>query len=115
MVKTKNREEDRARAQIVTSLVATALNVPFAQVNSDSRRKPESAARAIVYYIMRCAFGMSLGRIAAALGRDRSTVGIACHRLEDRRDDPDFDRWLASLEQAAVSLPLPICQAESAA
>jgi chromosomal replication initiation ATPase DnaA len=115
MVDYRKREEDRARAQIVTALVATALNMHAAHVNSDSRRRPESAARAIVYYIMRCAFGLSLGRVAAAVGRDRSTIRIACDRMEERREDPNFDRWLASLERAAVSSPLPICKAESAA
>jgi chromosomal replication initiation ATPase DnaA len=111
----KTREEDRAKAEVVTSLVATALNLPAAQVHSDSRKRPESAARAIVYYVLRSGFGMSFGRIAFAMGRDRSTVGVACQRMEERREDPLFDVWLASLERAAVASPLPIRKAERAA
>jgi chromosomal replication initiation ATPase DnaA len=115
MIEQRKREEDRARAQVVTGLVATALNMPVAHVHSDSRRRPEAAARAIVYYVLRCAFEMSLGRVAAAVGRDRSTVRIACDRMEERREDPIFDRWLASLESAAASSPLPIRQVERVA
>lgn len=115
MVESRKREEDRARARMVTSLVATALELPADRVISRTRRQPEASARAIVYYIMRCAFGMSLGRVGAAMGRDRTTVGAACNRLEDRRDDPRFDRWLAALEQAALLSPLPVHEAEPAA
>jgi chromosomal replication initiation ATPase DnaA len=107
--------EDRARARVVMHLVSAALDVPMAQINGDTRGHTETAARAIAYYLLRVAYGASLGRVAAAFGRDRSTVRSACSRLEERRDDPRFDRWIAALEAAAAAAPLPMIDAESAA
>ncbi|MEZ5938690.1 MAG: helix-turn-helix domain-containing protein [Hyphomonadaceae bacterium] len=58
-------------------------------------------------YLAHTAFGMSLARIGVAMGRDRSTVAHACHAIEDRRDDPSFDAWIARLEQAVRAAPQP--------
>jgi hypothetical protein len=44
--------------------------------------------------------------VAAALGRDRSTVTHACSIMEERRDDPAFDRWIDALEQVAATTPV---------
>ena len=49
-------------------------------------------------YVVYVGFGISLARVAVAFDRDRSTVAYACHQIEDRRDDPDFDAWLDALE-----------------
>jgi chromosomal replication initiation ATPase DnaA len=50
---------------------------------------------------------MSLGRVAAVFGRDRSTVSHACRVIEGRREDPRFNRWLEALERAAAAAPAP--------
>jgi chromosomal replication initiation ATPase DnaA len=50
---------------------------------------------------------MSLARVAIAFDRDRSTVAHACHIIEDRRDDPEFDAWIESLEDALRETPPP--------
>jgi hypothetical protein len=52
------------------------------------------------------AFEISLARVAMAFERDRSTVSHACHRIEDRRDEPQFDQWIESLEAMARRAPL---------
>jgi hypothetical protein len=48
-----------------------------------------------------------VGQTALAFGVDRSTVALACKRIEDRRDDPDFDTWMAALERSAAAAPVP--------
>ena len=65
-----------------------------------SKRRPENIAfpRQIAMYLSHVGLGLSLARIATALGRDRSTVAYGCHRIEDFRDDPDIDDWLDDLE-----------------
>jgi chromosomal replication initiation ATPase DnaA len=37
--------------------------------------------------------------IGVAFGRDRTTVGHACHVVEDRRDDPVFDDFVSAAER----------------
>ena len=47
-------------------------------------------------------------RVAHAFGRDRSTVAHACHAIEDRRDEAQFDLWMNSLEQMLRAAPAPV-------
>ncbi|MEQ1493484.1 MAG: hypothetical protein ABL932_23355 [Terricaulis sp.] len=46
-------------------------------------------------------------RVASAFGRDRSTVAQACHTIEDRRDEAQFDLWMNALEQMLRAAPAP--------
>jgi hypothetical protein len=57
-------------------------------------------------YVAYVGFGMSLARVAAAFGRDKSTIAYACRVMEDRRDEPAFDRWMEALEVSAASAPV---------
>jgi chromosomal replication initiation ATPase DnaA len=100
-------EADRARAWLVMHLVAGTLSVPVHKVAGPSRGAREATARILAYYVTRTAFGMSLSRVAAAFRRDRSTIAHACTRMEVKRDDPNFDRWVEALEDAAISAPAP--------
>ncbi|WP_349433462.1 hypothetical protein [Pararhizobium sp. A13] len=42
--------------------------------------------------------------IGYAFGRDRTTVSHACNVVEDRRDDPAFDDFVASVERVLTSV-----------
>lgn len=82
-MKRKERSaRDRARADVAVAMAAGAM------------------------YIAAVGFGMSYARVAAALGRDRSTVQHACRVVEDRRDDPAFDMWIDALEVTASRAPV---------
>ncbi len=48
--------------------------------------------------------GLTLTEVGLLFGRDRTTVAHACAVVEDRRDDPVFDRALDLLEWALPSL-----------
>ncbi|OYR10198.1 putative chromosomal replication initiator DnaA domain protein [Brucella rhizosphaerae] len=40
-----------------------------------------------------------MSEVAVGFARDRTTVMYACHLVEDRRDDDDFDAVVARLEK----------------
>jgi chromosomal replication initiation ATPase DnaA len=42
--------------------------------------------------------------IGPCFGRDRTTVGHACQVVEDRRDEPAFDEFVAALERLTGSI-----------
>ncbi len=109
------QREDRARAKLVTQLVAWALDIPAARITADARGARDGLARHIAYHVTRNAFGMSLSQVAAAFGRDRSTIQTGCTLIENRRDDIRFDRWIEALERAAASAPAPVLPAEGEA
>ena len=99
--------EDRARGVLAMALAGYALDVPLAAIADADRSTAAAFARRLAMYLAHVAFGMSLGRAARAFGRDRSTIRHACMAIEDRRDDPRFDRWLAALERSVAAAPAP--------
>lgn len=92
--------------RIVQATVAAAFGVERAQFEAARHHHVRHGALAcqIAMYLAHVGFGMSMARIARAFGRHRTTVTHACHLVEDRRDDPRFDRLLDCLEQAATAL-----------
>jgi chromosomal replication initiation ATPase DnaA len=107
--------KDRARAVLAMSLAGYALDVPVSRVEEDGRDSSVAFARQVAMYLASIAFGMSLARVAAAFGRDRSTVAHACRHIEDMRDDARFDTWIGALERAATEAPSPFVDVRSAA
>lgn len=102
------RRQDRACAQLAASAVAYSFGVAPHDVVAPTRRSREAAfARQIAMYLMHISFGLPLARVAEAFNRDRSTAVHACHRVEDRRDNQDFDACLDQLEACLRSAPRP--------
>ncbi len=98
---------DTAKARFVCELVAYALAIDE-DLMCPTRGSPNSAlARQISMYLCHIGFGMSLNRVANAFGRDRSTIAHACHQIEDRRDDSNYDTLLDELENALKTVPKP--------
>ena len=99
---------DRARAQLALQAVAYAFGVPAEEIDAPTRGTSRAAlARHTAIYLTHVAFELSLARTAAAFGRDRSTAAYACHRIEDRRDDTQFDARLDGLEACLRAAPSP--------
>lgn len=61
-------------------------------------------ARQIAMYLAHVGYGYSLTEVGRLFARDRTTVAHACCVVEDRRDDPVFDRTLELLECAVNAL-----------
>lgn len=99
---------DRARAALVQQAAGFAFGVETGEIGARTRRSPRaSLARQVSMYLAHVAFEMPLVRVGAAFGRDRSTAAYACHRIEDRRDDPAFDDRLDRLEESLRAIPEP--------
>jgi chromosomal replication initiation ATPase DnaA len=75
-------------------------------------RAKVALARQVAMYLAHVGCGLSLTETGRLFARDRTTVAHACGVVEDRRDDPTFDRALDLLEWAVPvltsrSLPPP--------
>lgn len=55
-------------------------------------------ARQLAMYLCHVVGGLSLRDVAREFERDRTTVGYACHAIEDKRDEEVFDQQLNLLE-----------------
>jgi len=70
-----------------------------------SRGRAEVAlARQVAMYLAHVACGLTMSDTGRLFGRDRTTVAHACGVIEDRRDDPLFDRALDLLEWSVPAL-----------
>jgi chromosomal replication initiation ATPase DnaA len=91
---------------LVQHAVAFVFDEQVEEIAAPTRRTRAAArARQIAMYLAHIAFGMSLGRVALAFGRDRSTVAYACRIVEDQREDVDFDACLDRLEEFLRAAP----------
>jgi hypothetical protein len=68
------------------------------------RRRLVSHVRQIAMYVCHVALQIPIRDIADAFGLDRSTVSHACHVVEDRRDDPAFDEFVAGIERMVTAV-----------
>lgn len=104
----KARARDEAAARLAAGVAAYALDVPLDDIVGDERGSSRTAfARQLAAYLCHVAFELSLARVAAAFGRDRSTIAHACHAIEDRRDEPQFDLWIGTFEAMLRGAPPP--------
>jgi chromosomal replication initiation ATPase DnaA len=110
-MRSREGAHDVARARLAQQAVAYAFGERVEEIAAPTRRNRRAArARQTAMYLAHVAFGMSLGRVANAFGRDRSTVAHACRIIEDHREDDDFDDHLDRLEEflrAAPAKPRP--------
>ena len=50
-------------------------------------------------YVCHVALQLTMTDVARGFGRDRTTVGYACAKVEDRRDDRAFDDLVGAVER----------------
>jgi chromosomal replication initiation ATPase DnaA len=83
----------------VETAVAQVFGVAQVDLNVPTRgRKNTAQARQVAMYVTHISCGINLTDVGSMYGRDRTTVAHACALIEDRRDDPVFDRVLDLLE-----------------
>ena len=82
-------------------IVGRAMGVAESALLADSReRKGVAFARQVAMYLAHVGYQLSYQEVAAAFGRERTTVAHACAVVEDAREDGgSFDRLLDRLEQ----------------
>lgn len=62
-------------------------------------RHAASMARQFAIYLAHVMLGIPLNVVATHYGRHRTTATHACHVIEDRRDDKDFDARISRIEE----------------
>lgn len=97
---------DRLTAAFITHAVALATGVSPSEIASAKRTSKAAArARQIAIYLAHVNFNWPLIRVAFAFNRDRSTCGYACTRIEDMRENADFDARMSVLEACIKQAP----------
>jgi hypothetical protein len=101
-------ESGRRLRAAIEAAVAQVFGVGNAELFRATRGKaPVALARQVAMYLAHVACGLSFTEVGLVFGRDRTTVAHACRVVEDRRDDPVFDRVLELLEWAVPTLVMP--------
>jgi hypothetical protein len=97
------------RAGLARAIAAQIYAVTAAEMGGATRGRPRAArARQIAIHLARSVFDLSQLQLAAAFGRDRSTICHACNLIARlREDDDEFDstlRWMESHLRRAAGL-----------
>jgi chromosomal replication initiation ATPase DnaA len=91
----------------IEQAVVQVFGVGYAELHAMTRGRAKIAfARQVAMYLAHAACRLSLTDTGRLFGRDRTTVAHACTVIEDRRDDPVFDRALDLLEWAVHSFAI---------
>ncbi len=97
---------DKLTAAFITHAVALATGVAPSDIASTGRTSKAAArARQIAIYLAHVNFNWPLIRVAFAFNRDRTTCGHACHRIEDMRENADYDARMSVLEACIKQAP----------
>ncbi len=92
----------------IEGAVAQVFGIRHAELFRATRGKARVAlARQVAMYLAHVACGLSFTDVGLLFSRDRTTVAHACRVIEDRRDDPVFDRALELLEWVVPTLAAP--------
>lgn len=99
--KRRNRLPEQIVRNLLEHTVTHAFGIGGPQFWGLTRGHPHVAlARQVGMYLAHVTFELSLTEVGNLFARDRTTVAHACSVVEDRRDDPTFDRALDLIETA---------------
>jgi hypothetical protein len=94
-----------ARCRLAVQLVAHRFEISPRQILGYRRGSRRAVrARQAAMYLAHVALGLPIMTVGQVFGRHHSTVAHACHTIEDRRDEPEFDAALADMETVARAL-----------
>ena len=91
--------------EAIEQAVIQVFGIAYKDLRRTTRGRAKVAlARQVAMYLAHVGCGLSLSETGRLFERDRTTVAHACGVIEDRRDDPIFDRALDLLEWAVPAL-----------
>jgi hypothetical protein len=91
--------------EAIEQAVIQVFGIAYRDLRRATRGRAKVAlARQVAMYLAHVGCGLSLTETGRLFERDRTTVAHACGVIEDRRDDPIFDRALDLLEWAVPAL-----------
>jgi chromosomal replication initiation ATPase DnaA len=97
---------------LLEQTVSLVFEVELEEMQLPTRgRAPVAVARQVAMYLAHVACGLSLTEAGELFSRDRTTVAHACQVVEDRREEPAFDRALELLEYIVKVLNIPALEA----
>ena len=89
-----------ARCDAAIEIMAALFDLPSRELRRTGRSTIDIArVRQIAMYVAHVGLQLTMGEVGRGFGRDRTTVLHACHLVEDMRDDPEFDRIVATAER----------------
>lgn len=95
--------EDDSEAAALVALVARHKRVPIHLLLHHSRCQADVVlARHLSMYLMHVVLSRTFAQVGRFFGRDRTTVGYACARIEDMRDRVRFDSFVMRLEHTIL-------------
>jgi len=83
---------------LAQSVAAGAYGVAMDDMRTRTRKGEAEKARQLAVYLARVVFGVGLRELAVVTGRSPGTVFHACRRVEQRREEPQFDCAVEHLE-----------------
>lgn len=94
-----------ARCDAAIEIVAALFDLPSRELRRAGRSTIDIArVRQIAMYVAHVVLQLTMGEVGRGFGRDRTTVLHACHLVEDLRDDPEFDRIVATAERVTKTV-----------
>ncbi|MGD9913854.1 MAG: helix-turn-helix domain-containing protein [Rhizobiaceae bacterium] len=99
------REERKLQlCESMIDIAAALFNVSGRELRNLKRSSTAiTRVRQVAMYVAHVSLGLTMGDVGKGFGRDRTTVSYACHMVEDLRDDPEFDRIVATIERIALA------------
>ena len=96
----RRHEKNVEICEALIDMLSAYFGVSGTELRSAMRCRREVAqVRQLGMYLAHTSFGMVMGEVAVGFSRERTTVMYACHLVEDRRDDPDYDAVVSALEK----------------
>src|SRR5690606_32899109 len=110
---TERRSRKRSRSRSATQelrvmleeTVARVFDVDLDLIYLPTRGRAKVAmARQVAMYLAHVSCGLNLTEAGELFGRDRTTAAHACHVVEAKRENADFDRAIQLLENVTKVL-----------
>lgn len=86
--------------EFLQSIISELLELHLSDLNASFVKKG-AHPRQIAIYLSNVGLGISMRQLAKVFNLNRSTIAYACKCVEDRRDDPAYDRFLIVTERIA--------------
>lgn len=100
-------DDDDHLRNLVVGAMAHEFGCTTSEIMWPSRGKAHIAlARQVAFYLLHTGFGWRYERIGEAFERDRTSVSHGVKAIEDRRDEPDFDRLVGFWENHFRSMKM---------
>ncbi|HVP85978.1 MAG TPA: helix-turn-helix domain-containing protein [Rhizomicrobium sp.] len=94
----ENGEEQTKSIWLAESVAAGVYGVPMDEMRSRTRGGEAEKARQLAAYLARVVFEVGFSHLAKVTGRSRAALWHACKCVEQRREEPQFDTAVESLE-----------------